>query len=147
MIYLASPYTDRRPYAQFKRFKLVRKAHDILMTIEREPVFSPILIGHECAERGLKWSHAQWMEWSLNWLGQCSKLWVLPIDGWDISSGVRMEVELAAARGLSITACDVIDEADQNITGALIRRHFQVPSADWGPSSVSSLNIVLDNAA
>lgn len=126
MIYLASPYTSPDTQKQIQRYKLARQAHDHL-TAANVPVFSPIMIGHEMTKRGFRRDHAWWMQWCLQFLRQSNALYVLTIEDWDVSKGVAEEVRFAAARGLPIIAYDAFEECDTDITGAMIRRHFDAP--------------------
>jgi hypothetical protein len=104
MIYLAIPYGHPDPDIKKYRF-------DVANIIAKEMiskgclVFSPISMSHaiECAEIVTgEITHAAWMEIDLYILSKCSELYVVTIDGWDVSKGVRMEMQFAMANNIPI---------------------------------------------
>lgn len=101
VIYLASPYSDPDPTVRQARFE------DAVAAAARFwkagfVVFSPIAHSHPIALHGLEGTWEQWQEFDKAILGACSELWVLQLDGWDVSRGVAAEIAFAKEWGLPI---------------------------------------------
>lgn len=95
MIYLASPYSHPDPLIMKTRFLLAEQVTAKLLG-EGLFVYSPIV---HCHELGLKYSlptdFAFWKKYNFDMIRRCSVLFVLSIDGWELSKGVRAEWEFA----------------------------------------------------
>lgn len=100
LIYLASPYSASGPAAedlQDLRWRAVCKfaAHAAVMG---HSVQSPIAHWHPIAVAHQLPTHADfWKFTNAQLLRHCSELWVLTLDGWDSSVGVKWEMELATS--------------------------------------------------
>lgn len=102
VIYLASPYSHPDPAVRQRRYEaavagaaeLWRRGH---------VVFSPIAHSHPIALHGIEGTWEQWLEFDTAILAICDELRVLMMEGWDESSGVAAEVQVASARGIAIT--------------------------------------------
>ncbi len=94
MIYLASPYTHPVPRVQEERFEAVCK-HTAQLMREGRHVFSPIAHSHPLTKYGLPGHWEYWAELDQVWLAACSELWVLKLDGWQDSRGIKAEIEIA----------------------------------------------------
>ena len=93
MIYLASPYTHYKPAVMQQRFAAVRAATAALLA-RGEIVYAPIVHGHAIASaHELPDDHEFWMRHCLAMLERADNLYVLQIDGWDTSRGVRAEID------------------------------------------------------
>lgn len=67
-------------------------------------VFSPILHSVpmvECAGAGTTWN--DWAAYDTAFIRRCSRVFVLMLDGWDKSVGVKAEMELCAKLGIPVT--------------------------------------------
>ena len=66
-------------------------------------VFSPISKTHPIAERcGLPLDWAYWEKYDRIAIAHCKELWVLTLDGWESSVGVKAEMEIAKEMGRPI---------------------------------------------
>lgn len=95
MIYLASPYSHPDPAIRQQRYEAVCIAAAALMR-NGVYVFSPIAHSHGIAAHGLGLDWAAWAKYDRDMLGRCDALWVLILDGWDASTGIAGEIEIAA---------------------------------------------------
>ena len=105
MIYLASPYSHPDPDVRNARFVDVCRAAGRLMLASCDPVFSPIAHGHSVAEHaeGIDAMDAEfWMRQCVGMLRLADILYVLKLDGWQESRGVREELEIARAFGIPV---------------------------------------------
>lgn len=120
LIYLASPYTsleqnaNDRKYQEASRFRSVR---EVALKLHQHGhlVFTPIAYSHQFATEfpniGGCWQ--TWQEWDSAMVARCDEVWVLKLFGWDTSTGVRAECELARSLGKPvayITAADLVPE-------------------------------------
>ncbi len=98
MIYLASPYSadPDRLYAQ------TVKAMTKLMG-EGHLLFSPILHCRPMeTEGGLPGDFEFWQAYNRHMIGKADAMWVLGLEGWRESRGVRAEIETAKFLGLPV---------------------------------------------
>ncbi len=107
MIYLASPYTKHSKETREYFFELLC---DITaqMFNRGKYVFTPIVYAHPVAARHNlppEWDY--WKEYDELFLSICSELWVLKFPGWEDSTGVQAEVEIALGRGLPVKYVDL----------------------------------------
>ncbi len=99
MIYLASPYSHPDEAVRHQRYKATCLATGKLLT-QGHKVFSPIVHSHPIAmlaDLPLGWDF--WWEYDLAILEHADEIWVLMLDGWDTSRGVKAEVEYMTERG------------------------------------------------
>lgn len=93
MIYLASPYSHHNPARRRMRFEAVRAAAAQLM-LRGLVIYSPIVHGHAIAEaHELPTDFEFWRRHCLDMLSLAGDLYVLKLNGWDQSIGVRGEIE------------------------------------------------------
>jgi len=91
-IYLACPYWHENPRMREARFVDVSRAAGMLMKLGYI-VFSPISHSHPISlHMGDKQDHDFWLEQDYAWLDNCDAVWVLALDGWKDSFGVKEEV-------------------------------------------------------
>ena len=94
-IYLASPYsgTDQE---QEERFHAVCRVAGKLIN-EGHVVYSPIAHSHPIAQAfpdiGFDWK--AWKRINTTFLEWADEVWVLMIDGWEESKGIKAEMEIA----------------------------------------------------
>jgi len=106
MIYLASPYTHPRPTMQEQRYLLVCK-YAARLAREGKYVFSPIAHWHPISVReGLPGTWEYWSDYNRELLSRCDALYVLRIDGWKESTGVKGEMVFAVDNGIPIIMLD-----------------------------------------
>ncbi len=99
VIYLASPYSHPEEAVRVERFHAAALAAGKLMQ-DGMLVFSPIAHTHPIAvacdlPRG--WDY--WHKYDRWFIKRCSCVVVLQIPGWNISTGVRGKIEMAAELG------------------------------------------------
>jgi hypothetical protein len=93
VIYLASPYSHADPDVMQQRFEDVRAATAALLAHD-EIVYSPIVHGHAIATaHDLPATFDFWMRHCYAMLERADSLYVLQIDGWETSRGVRAEMD------------------------------------------------------
>ena len=98
-IYLACPYTHPNPYVRERRFTRVNLAAGELIN-SGHIVFSPISQSHPIALAcNLPRDFEFWRGYNLSFIEWCDELYVLALDGWKESVGVRAEVEYAEEIG------------------------------------------------
>ena len=97
MIYLASPYTHKDPQVQQQRYELAMEAVAEFLR-QGEFVYSPIVHCHEMAKRhSLPTDYQFWWNYNVDFMDSAQSIYVLCIDGWKESAGVRKEIEFAIA--------------------------------------------------
>lgn len=103
MIYLASPYSHPDQEIVNERFGKTIKATAKLL-LERKIVFSPIVHCHHMAMvYQMPTSAEYWKQYNHGMLLAAKELYVLQLNGWDTSFGVKYEIEVATKLGLPIT--------------------------------------------
>lgn len=97
MIYLASPYTGSK---ELQRFRYVRNLEAVAGMIKNGYlVFSPILHFHEVARiYDLPKDFMFWCTYNFEMLSKVDALYVLTLDGYKQSEGVKAEVAFALKR-------------------------------------------------
>lgn len=101
-LYLACPYSDPDPLIRQYRFDMVTVNTGRLMR-EGLMVFSPISKTHPISEKcGLPTDWAFWEKYDRIAIGCSKALWVLTLDGWRESVGVRAEIKIAEELGKEI---------------------------------------------
>jgi hypothetical protein len=93
MIYLASPYTHLDTRIMEQRYQDTLDYMEYLMSRKRW-AFSPIVHCHELAKKHyLPTDYSYWKQYNFHMLTRCDELYVLGIEGWRASKGVRAELE------------------------------------------------------
>ncbi len=105
MIYLASNYSHDDPAIREARFVAVCQ-YAAKMMGDGLHVFSPIAMSHPIACHGeLPKDWAYW-EASDRWfIERCDAVWVLMLDGWADSVGIRAELKIAQELGKPVKYC------------------------------------------
>ena len=94
-IYLASPYTDQSEEVMEDRYEKAA-CHTAQMLQAERFVYSPIVHCHELAKKyNLPRDIAFWRDYNTTMLRCAKQLQVLRLDGWQVSLGVRFEMDLA----------------------------------------------------
>lgn len=102
MIYLASPYTTDCQWTRDERAYLACKASAILFNMG-QPVFSPIANSHYIERTG--YFHATgefWLPYDIKFMKICDVLYVLTLDGWEDSEGIKKEIDYAIESDMPI---------------------------------------------
>ncbi|MDO8610112.1 MAG: DUF1937 family protein [bacterium] len=104
--YLAVPYFDQNKFIVHERFEKVTKTAGQLL--ERGyKVYSPITHNHLINEQfNLNWKHKDWLDYDFLFLKQCKILFVLKLEGWKESLGVKREIEYAKKLGIKVKYID-----------------------------------------
>lgn len=106
-IYLASPYTPlgegSKEALKEYRFQEVCRAAAKLMENGNQ-VFCPIAHSHPIEKYGMDEIHDGdfWLEQDYAVLIHVDELWVLMLEGWDKSHGVKEEIDFAHDYGISV---------------------------------------------
>ena len=94
-LYLACPYSHADKRIRQYRFDIVTIVTGRLMR-EGLMVFSPISKTHPIAEKcSLPGDWAYWEKYDRIAINHCKELWVLTLDGWRESVGVKAEIAIA----------------------------------------------------
>lgn len=126
MIYLATPYTARDLSLRNWRYNRAREALFALWD-QHHPAVCPIVLGHEYEQRQRtgprELPHDLWMVMAQAQLVACTQVYVLTLQGWDESAGVRQEVLLAHGLGKPVVGYAPF-ESCQQYSGLEILRTF-----------------------
>ena len=110
LVYLACPYTHPEPHIQAKRFHIASRAALWFMQ-KGWIVFSPLshtIPIEEQSDGPLGWE-AFWQKQDFAMLKRCDRLFVLKIEGWKESVGVRDEIKWAEQLSMPISYIDPED--------------------------------------
>lgn len=103
MIYVASPYTHKNKEVMQQRYEDVSK-FCYLAVQKGYFVYSPIVHWHPIAEKyGLPKAVEWWRQLNEDMLQVCKQLWILMLDEWEFSSGIKSEIIFAGRRRIQIT--------------------------------------------
>ncbi len=100
--YLACPYTHQSAIVMRERFEKVSKCAGLLMQ-KGHIIFSPISHTHPIAMQcklPVEWRY--WEKFDTVYLSVCYKMFVLKLQGWETSTGITNEIEIATHLGLEI---------------------------------------------
>ena len=102
MIYLATPYTDTDPTVRLRRYNLATQIAAALM-LDGQHVFSPITHCHPMMKyQDLPPDYDYWEQYDNWFLSSCSELLIVPSIGWENSTGVTAEIEMARSMGIPV---------------------------------------------
>jgi hypothetical protein len=94
LVYLASPYSHPSAAIRQRRYEQVLEATRLLMQ-DGHHVWSPIVYTHPMAKTGMAMDWGYWAAFDTMMLNRCQELWILTLDGWRDSEGIRSELRLA----------------------------------------------------
>ena len=101
-VYLAAPYSNENMTVKIKRFEAVNKKAGELMA-QGYVVFSPISMAHPIAlAHDLPGHWDFWKKQDIPFIEWCDEMHVLCLCGWQMSRGVRFEIEHAQRLGMLI---------------------------------------------
>lgn len=95
MIFLSIPYTHENADVVEYRVSIAQKTVAFYLN-KGEVVYCPIAFFHNIGKQNnipLTWAH--WKEQCKNIIAMCNKLVVVMIEGWEASTGVTEEIQLA----------------------------------------------------
>ena len=102
MIYLASPYSHDDPAIQQQRYEAACEATAHLIK-QGYPVISPIVHSHVLhAEYGCGGDWDTWSRIDHDIIKASDEVWVLMLDGWRESRGVKAEMDYAHEIGVPV---------------------------------------------
>ena len=103
MLYLASPWSHPDPFVRHQRYTDALRATIALFRSGRT-VYSPIIYSHQLhgAGVGTTGAFAEWEELDRAVIRSCSMVWVLQLEGWEASRGIKAELEIAAEFNLPV---------------------------------------------
>ena len=108
MIYLASPYSHPDPAVREVRFRTARRVTAELVHTGR-CVLSPVVHGHPLVEFGLPTDWSFWQRVDRAYLERCDEVLVHVQDGWELSAGVKAEIDHARTLGKPVRYLGVGD--------------------------------------
>jgi hypothetical protein len=112
LIYLAAPYSHKDQEVVDKRSQIIVEV-TINLVEQGFKVISPIMYGEMLsAFVELDPEFDYWGDYCLGMLSGCDELWILKLEGWDVSKGVKSEMEFAEANGIPITFAEVEENVD-----------------------------------
>ena len=112
LIYLACPFRHTDPNMRKKRCAAVHYVAAQL-SAEGRHVFSPLThnaILIDILQDSLPGEH--WMQFDLAILAGCKYLFVLKMEGWELSKGVRREILFAQERGIQVEEIEPPSESE-----------------------------------
>lgn len=104
--YLASPYSHPNKKIKEARFQVVNQ---LLIQLFQEGrfLYSPLTHNVTLDNLGLSGGWELWGEFDCMLLSRCDYILVLKQDGWETSTGLRAEIELATHLNMDIEYIDV----------------------------------------
>jgi nucleoside 2-deoxyribosyltransferase len=98
-VYLACPYSHVNAEVKQTRFEAVNKIAAEFMA-KGYLIFSPISHTHPIALAGALPGHWEfWEAYDRTFIEWADELWVLKLEGWNMSKGVKAEIAIAKAAG------------------------------------------------
>lgn len=109
IIYLAAPYTHKEISVRRSRFFATTKAAAAL--IDRgHIIMSPLIMTHPIDQilykDGGQLNSGYWIRFDEAFMSNCAELWILTLDGWKKSKGIRREIEFFEKRGRPVIYLD-----------------------------------------
>lgn len=108
-IYLATPHNHHNSLIRTERYRAAQKAASIIFACQI-PVYSPIAHWHPIAihfDLPHGWNYWKFQDEAL--LRASAELWVILIEGWETSVGIKAEVAIAKALGKPVHYIDPAD--------------------------------------
>lgn len=106
-IYIASPYSHSNSTIRSLRFRQVTELAAKLFNKYEYVFLLPITQGHMLTRHGdIEANFDRWRTQSLGMLSVCQELWVIKLDGWKQSLGVREEIKYARKHLIPIKYID-----------------------------------------
>ena len=147
LAYLASPYSHPDPAVRQRRYADVRMSTVHLLR-RGYHVWAPIVYTHHLAEAGMPVEWVFWEQFDLMMLRRCQELWILMLDGWRDSEGIRGELWLARrlsmpVRLLSMGDVDAGVPKNPTLEGhEYTKTELQALAEEWGWEVATNANRV-----
>lgn len=110
LVYLATPYNHPDASVRERRFLTACKVAGHFMR-QGVHLFCPIAHTHPIALAGdLPKGWDYWQAYDRAMLSACTELWVVKMEGWQESAGIRGEIEIARELGLKIQYVEFVFE-------------------------------------
>ena len=104
LLYLSSPFSHSSPIIKVKRYESMLDIMAFLLD-SNLMVVSPLMLNVPLTGRlnrkGTDWQ--DWREYDLFLLSRSDELWILTLEGWEESKGVRAEIKYALRHKIPIT--------------------------------------------
>lgn len=103
MIYLASPYTSKARTSEERWATMTRRYDQVVqaaaaMLKAGYYVYSPIAHCHVMAMRhDMPKDFEFWRDWDIHMIDRADEVWVLKLEGWEMSYGMSEEIKHARA--------------------------------------------------
>ena len=102
MIYLAQPYSDPDETVKQMRFEAAMLAAAKIFN-KGKFLYSPILHCHPVAlAHNLPGDFLFWGNYNMWMIERSDEVWVLQLEGWGRSTGVKAEIEYATRKGIPV---------------------------------------------
>lgn len=114
MNYLAGPYRSIHSHIMERRYNQLTFVAAQLM-LRGETIFSPITHCHYLAKEHASFEGPEfWLTQDLAILRRCDKMYVLQLDGWKQSNGLRDEIAFATEHNIPVEYITLEDFSGQN---------------------------------
>jgi len=114
IVYLAAPYSHPDLAVRRARFEAATAAAARLVAQGRV-VFSPLTMTHPIdlalAQGGESLGSAYWVAYDEAFMEHCTEMLILPLDGWESSSGIRRERAFFESRNRPVRFLDLDEPA------------------------------------
>lgn len=108
-IYLATPHNHEDLEIREHRFQAAQRAAATVFA-QQIPCYSPIAHWHPIAvTHGLPHGWSYWKSQDEALLQACREMWIILIDGWETSTGIRAEVKICETLGKKVRHIDPLD--------------------------------------
>lgn len=94
LVFISTPYSHTDKSIQIERFELTCNMVAILLNQGKFPI-SPIVHGHPTVQYGVRGDWEFWRDYCCEFIKSCHTVYVGDIYGWDESTGVKGEIEVA----------------------------------------------------
>jgi len=113
LIYLATPYSHDDPRVRTYRFDVASRVAAHLVK-NQVLVYSPITIGHVLwmYENELPTDEKFWREYNYRMMLSCNELWILQLEGWHKSKGVKEEIRMANELELRVRYIPIVERKE-----------------------------------
>jgi len=104
MIFLSCPYTHKDPAVVQERYETLCKVAAAILR-KGNICISPNIYGHGIAQvdSNLPVDWEFWKNFCYGFLSKCSLMYVIQLEGWEQSTGVKEEIEMAKELKIPIT--------------------------------------------
>ena len=127
-VYLAGPYTHEDAKVMEMRYQMQLEFAGVVMEQMGLAVYAPIVQGHQIARllpEKYQRDREFWLERTLPFLEGCDMMFVLQMEGWEESEGLRIEMALAEQLEIPVLFYEVEDrDSYESRTGEKLENTF-----------------------